>query len=76
MRDSSDPLLGPLSNSFPKPTYPMGSNPSFMDLLRPGATTNQSSPASKARMEFEQGNTDLAMQFADGVIMAGDRRQL
>ena len=74
MRDPSDPLLGPLSNSLPKPSYPMGANPSFMDLLRPGVPSNPSMPTPEPRIEFAQGTTVLAMKFADGVIMAGDRR--
>ncbi len=31
-------------------------------------------PAADTRIEFAQGTTVLAMRFADGVIMAGDRR--
>jgi proteasome beta subunit len=74
VRDPSDPLLGSLSNPFPKPSYPMGANPSFMDLLRPGAPSTPSMPNPDSRIEFAQGTTVLAMRFADGVVMAGDRR--
>jgi proteasome beta subunit len=52
----------------------MGANPSFMDLLRPGAPSNPSMPTPDSRIEFAQGTTVLAMRFAEGVVMAGDRR--
>ena len=73
MSDPSDPLLGPLSNQSSKPSYPMGANPSFMDLLRAGTPTPPTT-SSETRMELSHGTTVLAMKFADGVIMAGDRR--
>ena len=52
----------------------MGSNPSFMDLLRPSAPSTSPSPSTEGRVDVAQGTTVLAMKFADGVVMAGDRR--
>ncbi|HEX8100663.1 MAG TPA: proteasome subunit beta [Actinomycetota bacterium] len=50
----------------------MGANPSFMDLLRAGTPVPQT--PSETRMELSHGTTVIALKFADGVIMAGDRR--
>ena len=74
MRDPSDPLLGPLSNQSSKPSYPMGANPSFMDLLRAGMPVTSMPSSNESRVELSHGTTVLAMKFVDGVIMAGDRR--
>jgi proteasome beta subunit len=72
-----DPFQGFPSPLFP--SYPLGRNPSFADLLR------ASSDASVARSETPvgygphelravHGTTVLALKYNDGVIMAGDRR--
>ena len=62
------------------PGYPMGSNPSFADLLR-AASSGREPLASAGPMEpavrtqgIAHGTTILALKFADGVVMAGDRR--
>ena len=55
-----------------------GANPSFVDLLRqarPDAATVPSAPASTiADLPVPHGTTVLGLKYADGVIMAGDRR--
>jgi proteasome beta subunit len=62
---------------FPGPSFPIGANPSFSDLLR-GA--GDAAPARAFPSGQEQaplvphGTTVLAMRFADGALMAGDRR--
>jgi proteasome beta subunit len=68
----SDRLL-PLTGSA------FGANPSFMDLLRTLAP--ESLPAALATpgasagpMDLTHGTTVLGLKYADGVIMAGDRR--
>ena len=55
-----------------------GANPSFVDLLRqvqpqsvPSALTH---PVSAADVPIPHGTTVLGLKYADGVIMAGDRR--
>jgi len=55
-----------------------GANPSFVDLLRqarpeaaPPAATH---PASALDVAIPRGTTVLGLKYADGVIMAGDRR--
>jgi proteasome beta subunit len=69
-----------LPSGFPGPAYPLGANPSFADLVRaagpesaaagsPSATTNGAGVGN-----VPHGTTILALKFADGVIMAGDRR--
>ena len=68
-----------LPTGFPGPAYPLGANPSFTDLVRANGTER---PAD-ARVAGEAGHgvgavphgtTILALKFADGVVMAGDRR--
>jgi proteasome beta subunit len=68
----TDPVGG-----FPGPAFPLGANPSFSDLLR---AANQSSafpatpPAVEQPIHAPHGTTVLALKFADGALMAGDRR--
>jgi proteasome beta subunit len=58
------------------PAFPLGANPSFADLLRragqtgpePGAATDAGVPLTA------QATTVLGLRYADGVVMAGDRR--
>ena len=50
-----------------------GANPSFIDLLgQAGQEPTPSQPA--ASLPFPHGTTVLGLKFADGVIIAGDRR--
>ena len=56
--------------------FPLGANPSFADLLR---RAGQTPPAPAGTGDAgvpvgAQATTILALRFADGVIMAGDRR--
>jgi proteasome beta subunit len=68
----TDPVGG-----FPGPAYPLGANPSFSDVLR---SANQSSAlpvtpqAADQPFQGPHGTTVLALKFADGALMAGDRR--
>jgi proteasome beta subunit len=53
--------------------------PSFTDVLRrvgldPFAVVHQSGAASPAAFEVRHGTTIVALRYADGVVMAGDRR--
>ena len=62
---------------FPGPTYPLGANPSFTDLLRaadPGATGPTAAGASTGTAGVPHGTTVLAVKYAEAVVMAGDRR--
>jgi len=73
---TGDPLQGFPSPSFP--SYPLGRNPSFSDLLRGAsqATGAPSQPSGSAGPDLRvpHGTTVLALKFTDGVVMAGDRR--
>ena len=56
-----------------------GANPSFMDLVRreaPEAFSLKLAPEGRAdgRIDVPQGTTVLGLKYADGVIVAGDRR--
>ena len=61
---------------FPGPAYPLGANPSFADLLRAAApeAATPTGAATRPALGMSHGTTVLAMKFADGVVMAGDRR--
>ena len=56
--------------------YPMGANPSFLDLLRSAApdALPQVPPLPGAPPGVSHGTTVLALKYRDGVVMAGDRR--
>ncbi len=68
-----------LPTGFPGPGYPLGANPSFGDLVRATAPEPGMAPATPvmggSRVEgVTHGTTVLALKFAEGVVMAGDRR--
>jgi len=55
--------------------YPLGANPSFADLLRgseQGAPSSSTPPPQP--ISVPHGTTVLAMKYAHGAVMAGDRR--
>ncbi len=63
---------------FPDPAYPLGANPSFVDLVRtleaPTGARDRVAAAPGPLGEVAHGTTVLAAKFADGVVMAADRR--
>ena len=68
-------------SGLPGPAYPLGSNPSFADMLRAASSgrepwTGSAGPTAPPAPppEVPHGTTVLALKFADGVVMAGDRR--
>jgi proteasome beta subunit len=64
---------------FPGPAYPLGANPSFSDLLRAATAGREpwtSLPAAPGGPSVPHGTTVLAIKYADGVVMAGDRRAI
>jgi proteasome beta subunit len=73
----TDPVRGPFGTG-----YPMGADPSFVQLLREAAP--HAAPDLRAavppgqpltpRPDVPHGTTVLAIRFADGVVVAGDRR--
>ncbi|HET6770044.1 MAG TPA: proteasome subunit beta [Actinomycetota bacterium] len=60
-----------------QPGLPLGSNPSFFDLVR-GLSTEanaaQRTPIDGNPAAVAHGTTVIALKFTDGVVMAGDRR--
>jgi proteasome beta subunit len=68
----TDPLGPPVSGA------PFGANPSFVDLLRrsrPDATSPMAAASVvSSELSLPHGTTVLGLKYADGVIMAGDRR--
>lgn len=59
------------------PGLPLGSNPSFFDLVRgltPEANAAQRTPIEGSPAAVAHGTTVIALKFTDGVVMAGDRR--
>jgi proteasome beta subunit len=77
--DPSRGGLDPAGHGFPGPGYPLRANPSFSDMLRAAGTGSEQwlsgrSEASASPALGVHGTTVLALKFADGVIMAGDRR--
>jgi len=71
--------LGPAGHGFPGPGYPLRANPSFSDMLRAAGGGDEQwmpgrgEPSGSGALGVH-GTTVLALKFADGVIMAGDRR--
>jgi proteasome beta subunit len=67
---------------LPIPVYPFGANPSFADLVRTIAPPEAAGPhvqptvggAFPTTMGVPHGTTVLALKFADGAVIAGDRR--
>jgi proteasome beta subunit len=70
------------AQSLPATTFPFGANPSFADLVRSvsppgGAAYHPATTAgfpSGAPVGAPHGTTVLALKYADGAIIAGDRR--
>jgi proteasome beta subunit len=53
----------------------IGANPSFFDLVRTARPEALPTPAAAAaELRLPHGTTVLGLKFADGVVMAGDRR--
>jgi proteasome beta subunit len=66
----TDPFKG-----FPGPSYPLGANPSFADLVRAvGPASTRSGAEKPPPVDVTFGTTVLALKYADGALMAGDRR--
>ena len=67
------------AEGFPGPAYPLRANPSFADLVG-AAAPRATGPAPAATgvgspvPGIPHGTTVLALKYADGVVMAGDRR--
>jgi proteasome beta subunit len=70
-------------NETPLPFFASGDDPgaSFVDLLRrvapgqvPGAATAGTTGTATAPFDVMHGTTVVAIRYADGVVMAGDRR--
>ena len=57
------------------PAGPFGANASFFDLVRSsGLEPVRNPPADAPAVSAPHGTTVVALRFADGVVMAGDRR--
>jgi proteasome beta subunit len=67
-----------LPTEFPGPAYPLGANPSFADLVRAAGPERADAGVAGGSAPGVGGvphaTTILALKFADGVVMAGDRR--
>jgi proteasome beta subunit len=61
---------------LPVPPSSFGANPSFSDLLRPGGPQQvfAGPAAGDSSIHVPHGTTVLALRYADGALMAGDRR--
>jgi proteasome beta subunit len=62
---------------FPGPSYPLGANPSFSELLkatRPPSPQFAGFGLTPPGPSIPHGTTVLALKFAEGALMAGDRR--
>ncbi len=75
------PLPDPGWAGFPSGSYPLRTNPSFSELVRAAMPEARPSdhlherPASlQERATVPHGTTVLGLKYADGVIVAGDRR--
>ncbi|MFN0090994.1 MAG: proteasome subunit beta [Acidimicrobiales bacterium] len=58
------------------PTFPPGQDPgpNFAELVRRTGLAPPAPPGSVAHLEISHGTTVVAIRYADGVVMAGDRR--
>jgi proteasome beta subunit len=65
----NDPSFGDLMRL---PVY--GPGPSFTELLKETAPDRLPAPRMEAQVHAPEGTTVLALRYADGVIVAGDRR--
>jgi proteasome beta subunit len=67
---------GPSSLPGPPVSYPFGANPSFADLVRTVSPHRDagSEGQSATGVGIPHGTTVLALKYADGAIIAGDRR--
>jgi proteasome beta subunit len=61
-----------VTDGSPVSGAPFGANPSFVDLLR--QTRPEALPAALTEVPVPHGTTVLGLKYADGVVMAGDRR--
>jgi proteasome beta subunit len=65
----------PPSGLPPGPGRPIGANPSFVDLITGGRPAFRATDTPvPAELAVAHGTTVLGLKYADGVIMAGDRR--
>jgi proteasome beta subunit len=51
-----------------------GASPSFVELIRRAGPAELPTPAERAPFPVPHGTTVLGLKFADGIVMAGDRR--
>ncbi len=69
-----------MTGGLPSPSQPpnaFGANPSFFDLMRGMGMEPLPTPSSDAPAAgLPHGTTVVALRFADGVVMAGDRRSV
>jgi proteasome beta subunit len=66
---ASSPPYGP-----PGPGRPIGANPSFVDLITGGQPVFRAPADIPSELAIAHGTTVLGLKYADGVVMAGDRR--
>jgi proteasome beta subunit len=73
----TDLPFGP-SDAHPGLSFPIGANPSFIDLLRTASSdaSSRSTGDGGSGPQVAHGTTVLALKYAEGVVMAGDRRAI
>jgi len=62
------------SSPPPGPGRPIGANPSFVDLITGGRPVFRAPADVPSELAIAHGTTVLGLKYADGVVMAGDRR--
>ncbi len=62
------------ASSPPGPGRPIGANPSFVDLITGGEPVFRAPADVPSELAIAHGTTVLGLKYADGVVMAGDRR--